>query len=106
MKKLIKRLRLIYLKLTSPIADYKRILSLEDDTAKRTRNQRKLRRERIKSNRNFQKANSRKGIGEELRNHWKYRVREKKANREAKPFKIHYTRWCGDEIRLRTWSKK
>jgi hypothetical protein len=106
MEKLIKQLKLIYLRLTLSEAEYMRILSLEDNVAKYMRTQRKLRREQIKSNRNFQKANSRKVIGEELRNHWKYRAREKKANREAELFKIYYTRWFGDEIRLRTWSKK
>jgi hypothetical protein len=101
MDQLFKLIKSFYLRLTLSKLEYKRLLSLEDDLAKYTREQRKIRRKQIKSNRNFQKNNSRKGVSEELRTYWKYRAREKKA--EA--FKIFYTRWYGDELHVRNWSK-
>lgn len=57
---MIKHLKSLYLKLTLPIAEYRKLLSFQSEEAKGRRLQRKKRRERICSNRNFQKNNSHK----------------------------------------------
>lgn len=83
MNQLLKLIKSFYLRLTLSKLEYKRLLSLEDNVAKHTREQRKKQRELRLKNKNCLKRQSAKGLSEELRSDWKYRARQKRANRKG-----------------------